>query len=194
MAIALTMIGILAAVSIPTFLKNRPAADVRHAAGRLANDLRQARFRAVSLRRDVYVHFEPGSSDDFYTAYADLDDDPTTVPTGTDDEISEVRLSLPDRASGTPGLRLAPAVRFGLGGTVSAPDPDTDTPTTAIDLPENPLLFEPRGTVRWPDGTSDPSGAIYIRHVDRPDLVYAVEVQPTGVIKTWRLMNDGGWR
>lgn len=191
MLIVVTIFGILTSVAVPLFLKDDPAADVRHAADRLANVLRNARFRAVSLKRTVSVAFEPGGEADFYTAYADHDDDGSA--SGTTAEIAATRITFPDRAGGRQGVALPKGVEFGLGAATSSPDSDAGAPSDALELPANPLVFVPRGTVEWPDGATRPSGGVYLTHADHPELVYAVTVMPTGSVKTWRL-DDGGWR
>ncbi len=191
MLIVLTVLGTMAAVAVPTFLKDDPASDVRHAADRLANVLRQARFRAVSLKRPVHVEFEPGGADGFYTAYADDDGDGDVD--GTAPEVETTRITFPDRSSGLPGVALPEGVRFDRGAATSSPDDDAAAPGSALDLPVNPVVFRPRGTVEWPDGATDSSGGLYLSHADDPEIVYAVVLMPTGAVKTWRL-DDGGWR
>lgn len=191
MLIVLTVLGILAAIAVPTFLKDDPATDVRHAADRLANVLRQARFRAVSLKRPVHVEFEPGGADGFYTAYADDDGDGDVD--GTASETEATRITFPDGSGGLPGIALPEGVRFDRGAAISSPDDDASAPGAAVDLPTNPVVFRPRGTVEWPDGATDPSGGLYLSHADDPQIVYAVVLMPTGAVKTWRL-DDGGWR
>lgn len=191
MLIVLTVLGIMAAVAVPTFLKDDPAADVRHAADRLANVLRQARFRAVSLKRPVHVEFEPGGAGGFYTAYADHDGDGDVH--GTAPEVEATRITFPDRTGGLPGLALPEGVRFDRGAATSSPDDDASAPGAALDLPVNPVVFRPRGTVEWPDGATDPSAGLYLSHADDPGIVYAVVLMPTGAVKSWRL-DDGGWR
>lgn len=191
MLIVVTVFGIMATVAVPLFLKDDPAADVRHAADRLANVLRQARFRAVSLKRPVHVEVEPGGNDDFYTAYADHDGD--GAASGTGPEIAATRITFPDRAGGVQGVSLPAGVQFDRGAAASSPDDDAGPPGDAVDLPTNPLVFRPRGTVEWPDAAPEPSAGLYLSHADDPEIVYAVVVMPTGAIKTWRL-DDGGWR
>lgn len=191
MLILLALLGIVSGIAAPYFLKDDPAADVRHAADRVANTLRNARFRAVSLKRDVYVELEPDGESDFYSVYADHDDDGSASGTGA--EIQATGIPLPDEAGGWRGVALPDGITFALGSVSSTPDPDADAPGGALDLPQNPLVFEPRGTVRWPDGAVDPSGTIFVSHADHPQFVHAVVVMPTGSIKTWRY-DDGGWR
>lgn len=191
MLIVLTVFGIMAAVAVPTFLKDDPAADVRNEADRLANVLRQARFRAVSLKRPVRVEFEPGGAAGFYTAYTDHDGDGDVD--GTAPEVEATRITFPDRSGGLPGVVLPQGVGFDRGAATSSPDDDASAPAAALDLPANPLVFRPRGTVEWPDGATDPSAGLYLSHADDPGIVYAVVLMPTGAVKTWRL-DDGGWR
>jgi type II secretory pathway pseudopilin PulG len=191
MLIVLTVFGIMAAVAVPTFLKDDPAADVRDAADRLANVLRQARFRAVSMKRPVHVEFEPGGADGFYTAYADDDGDGDVD--GSASEVEATRITFPDRSGGLPGVALPDGVRFDRGAATSSPDDDASAPGAAVDVPVNPLVFRPRGTVEWPDGATDPSAGLYLGHAGDPQIVYAVVLMPTGAVKTWRL-DDGDWR
>lgn len=191
MMIALVLLGIMTSISAPFFLKDRPEAEVRNAANRLANDIRQARFRAISLKRDVYFAVEPNGLSDFYTAYADIDDDGSA--TGTTAEVQAVRMTTPDARSGLQGVQLPAAVTFDLGDASSSADPDATAPSSELDLPQNPIVFEPRGTVRWPSGSTAASAGVYVNHTDHSDLVYAVILMPTGVVKVWEYQ-DGEWR
>ncbi len=191
--IVVVLIGILGSITIPTYLKDRPAADVRDAAAELANVLQNARFRAVSLKRPVYVEFEPDGEEGFYTAYVDLDSDPSTVPTGTASEIAATDIPFPDQASGQRGNRLPEGVEFDLGGSTSSPDEEASTPTDPIDLPSNPIVFLPRGVVRWPAGSTIPSGGVYVSHRQNGSYVNSVLIRPTGLIRNYQ-WTGGGWR
>lgn len=186
------LIGILATVSLPYLSREDAHTATSGAAERVALTLRQARFRAISLRKPVYVHFEPDGVEDYYTAYVDLDD-PSTVPTGTDAEIAATRIEFPDERSGWDGKLLRRRVLFGLGSSNSSPDPDADPPSDAIDLPENPIVFNARGTVEWPGGDDRYSAGVYVTHDDDAGEVRAVMVSRTGLIKVWTWTGDG-WR
>ena len=191
--IVMGLVGILAGVAIPTYMKDRPGADVRDAATELSHALQTARYRAVSMKRPVYFEFEPGGEQNFYTAYVDLDGDPSTSQTPTDSAVLATNIPFGDEASGTMGTRLPQGVEFGLGGATSSPDEDADTPTDPLDLPSNPILFMPRGVVSWPDTTGMPSGGIYLRHAENGSFVNSMLIHPTGLVRSYTL-TGGSWR
>ena len=193
--VVVALLGLLAGASLPAYLQGSPSRDtiVRSAAAELAGVLETARYRAVALERPVYVEFEPAGTEDFYTAYVDLDLDSTTPPGRTDAEVTATEIPFPDEASGVRGRRLPEGVAFGLGAARSPADGYSDGPDAAIELPTNPIVFQPGGGVRWPTGLLAPAGGVYLRDTGNPSLVNVVLVHPTGLIQNFR-WSDGGWK
>lgn len=193
--VVVALVGLLAGAMLPTYLQGSPSAAgaVRSAASELASVMETARYRAVTLGRPVYVEFEPEGTEDFYTAYVDLDGDPSTPPAASAEEVARAGISFPDEVSGVRGMRLPDGVVFGLGSAGSPADGYSDGPRAAIELPTNPLVFQPAGGVRWPTGLLAPAGGVYLRDTSDPTVVNVVLVHPTGLIQNFR-WTDGGWR
>jgi len=187
--IVMSLVTVLGMTTAPFFLRATEARRARTEVETLAQSMRMARFRAVAMNRAVYFNLEPAGINDFYTAYANLGA-PGDVPTGTVPEIAATRIEFGDQQMGWRGKEFPGAVEFGtgaasmtpLGGTLAGP----------IDLPTNPIVFERRGTVAWPDTLNSLWGAVYVRHADRGDLVWAIGVSRSGGIRVWR-WRDGGW-
>jgi prepilin-type N-terminal cleavage/methylation domain-containing protein len=190
MLIVLVVIAILSAITYPVFAGDTPTAKVRRSAQQLAEVMREARFRAISLNRDVYVHIQPGGAVDFYTAYANLGD-PGDVPTGTPAEIAASGVTLPDAQGSWRGRQLDEDVTLSSGSAPSAPGGGVIG--GAVDLPSNPIVFDSRGTVKWPSDGQRWSGHVYLTHKKHSTAVRAVSVSRTGLVKVWHL-HGGEWR
>lgn len=190
MMIVLSVVGVLAAISVPYFLRETPAARASAAAEALAHSMRLARFRAITLNRAVYFRLEPSGVADFYTAYAHVGPI-DSVPQGTAEEIAATRIDFSDRGGAWRGSSLPHGVSFDVGSAGNSPDGGTIT--SAIDLPTNPIVFEPRGTVTWPSGEAGQSGTVYLAHEKTPGAVRAVTINRTGLIEVW-YMRGGSWQ
>jgi Tfp pilus assembly protein FimT len=190
MLIVLAIIAILSAITYPVFVGDTPTAKVRRSAQQLAEAMREARFRAISLNRDVYVHIQPGGAADFYTAYANLGA-PGDVPTGTPAEIAATGVTLPDVEGAWRGRYLSDDVTFSSGTASSAPG--GGAVSGAIDLPANPIVFGPRGRVEWPADAERWSGTLYLSHTKYSSSVRAVTISRTGLVKVWHFLG-GSWR
>lgn len=193
--VLVALVGLLAGAMLPAYLQGRPSVrgKVRSAAAELTSVLETARYRAVALERPVYVEFEPEGTEDFYTAYVDLDGDGSTAPTGSTGEVARTEIPFPDEVSGVRGRRLPEGVVFGLGAADSPADGYAHGPRAAIELPTNPIVFQPGGGVRWPTGLLAPAGGVYLRDASDPTVVNVVLVHPTGLIRNYR-WSDGEWR
>jgi len=192
--VVVALVGLLAGAILPAYLQGSPSTEsVRSAASQLASVLETARYRAVALERPVHVEFEPDGREDFYTAYVDLDGDPATPPGGTEAEVAATEIPFPDEVSGLRGRRLPDGVAFGLGAARSPADGYSDGPDAAIELPANPIVFQPGGGVRWPTGLLAPAGGVYLRDTGNPSRVNVVLIHPTGLIQNFR-WTDGGWK
>lgn len=190
MLIVVAIVGLMTAVAVPFYLRETPGEAVTRAANDIAQALRTARYRAISLNRQVYVDFEAGGKDRFYTAYANLGD-PADVPTGTPQEIGETRIpSFGDVGVGQIGVLLPDNVDFAKGIATDAPG--GSTPSSALDLPANPFVLQPKGTVVWP-AAGLVEGTIFLSYSDRPEIVRAVTIGRTGVVKVWSLWG-GEWQ
>ena len=187
--IVILIIAVLSAVVAPTLARVSPAELASEGVEELAQAMRLARYRAVAMNRRVYFDFQPSGTPNFYTAYVNLGN-PGDVPTGTPAEISAANIPvLNDEPGAMRGAELPEAVVFATGYAASGPG--GAPATSAFVLPSNPLIFEPRGTVEWPDG-SLATGVVYVSHADHPSRVRAITIARSGMIKVWTL-NDGSW-
>ena len=187
--IVMSLVTVLGMTTAPFFLRATETRRARNEVDTLAQSMRLARFRAVAMNRAVYFNLEPAGIDDFYTAYANLGT-PEAVPTGTAQEIAATRIEFGDQEMGWRGKAFPDAIEFGTGA--AGMTPFGGTLAGSIDLPTNPIVFERRGTVAWPDTLNSLWGAVYVRHADRSDLVWAIGVSRSGGIRVWR-WRDGGW-
>jgi prepilin-type N-terminal cleavage/methylation domain-containing protein len=187
--IVILMIAVLSAVVAPSLARVTPAELASEGAVELAQAMRLARYRAVAMNRRVYLDFQPSGTPNFYTAYVNLGD-PSDVPTGTPEEIAAANIPvLNDTEGSMRGANLPEAIVFATGYAASGPG--GAPATSALVLPSNPLIFEPRGTVEWPMG-SLATGVIYVSHADHPSRVRAITVARSGMIKVW-YFNAGSW-
>lgn len=187
--IVMSLVTVLGLTTAPYFLRATEARKVRNEVETLAQSMRLARFRAVAMNRAVYFNLEPAGIDDFYSAYANLGI-AGAVPTGTAAEIAATHIEFGDRDLGWRGHALPDHVEFGTGSAGTTPQ--GGSLAGPIDLPTNPIVFERRGTVAWPDTLSSLWGAVYVRHKTQSDLVWAIGVSRSGGIRVFR-WRDGGW-
>ena len=187
--IVMSLVTVLGLSTAPFFLRATETRKVRNEVEALAQSMRMARFRAVAMNRAVYFNLEPAGIGDFYSAYANLGA-AGDVPTGTAQEIAATRIEFGDQAMGWRGHSMSVDIEFGTGA--AGVSPLGGTLAGAIDLPTNPIVFERRGTVAWPDTLNSLWGAVYVQHAEQSELVWAIGVSRAGGIRVWR-WRDGGW-
>jgi prepilin-type N-terminal cleavage/methylation domain-containing protein len=187
--VVVTVLGILTGVSAPYMLREKPSVQAGKSAETLAQALRLARFRAISMNRDVYVRFQPSGIANFYTAYVNLGD-PAVAPSGTAAEIGATTIEFTDYSGTTRGTALLSGVTFGVGSATQAPDGGS---VTALDLPANPIVFDARGAVKWPTGVTKNFATVYVQATADPASVRAVQLSRVGLVKVWRLQG-GTWQ
>jgi hypothetical protein len=149
--------------------------------------MRLARFRAISMNREVYFHFEPGSTKGFATAYANLGS-PGDVPTGTSAEIAAVNLPSVEASGSWKGIPLPEGVRFDAGNATTGPDGSTIL--APINLSPNPIVFDGRGMVASAPSNQLWLGAVFVAHEKNPRAVRAVTVSQSWLIKVWYLQGN----
>jgi len=187
--IVVLMIAVLSAVVGPSLARVTPAELASEGVEELAQAMRLARYRAVAMNRRVFFDFQPSGTPNFYTAYVNLGN-PSDVPTGTPEEIAAANIPvLNDTQGSMRGADLPDAIVFATGYAASGPG--GAPATSAFVLPSNPLIFDPRGTVEWPDG-SLATGVIYVSHSEHASRVRAITVARSGMIKVW-YFNAGSW-
>jgi prepilin-type N-terminal cleavage/methylation domain-containing protein len=187
--IVILMISVLSAIVLPSLARVTPGELASEGVEELAQAMRLARYRAVAMNRRVYFDFQPSGTPNFYTAYVNLGN-PSDVPTGTPAEIDAANIPvLNDTQGSMRGADLPDEVVFATGDASSGPG--GAPATSALVLPSNPLIFDPRGTVEWPDG-SLATGVIYVSHSEHASRVRAITVARSGMIKVW-YFNAGSW-
>jgi prepilin-type N-terminal cleavage/methylation domain-containing protein len=189
MLIVMSIISVTTLISVPYFLHGSKAREARNEVEKLAQTIRLARFRAITMNRDVYVHFEPYGGNNMYNAYANLGP-PGSIPTGTKAEVKATRIEFGGKKAGKPVERFV-KTKFAKGKAKLAPDGGSIS--GAIDIPTNPLVFSRRGFVEWPDSVTSSWGMIYVRHKKDPMLVWAIAVNRTGFVRVWTLRSKKKW-
>ncbi len=187
MLLVVAVVSVLSAITVPYFLRESPTARAGRAAEAIANSMRLARFRAISMNRDVYFHFEPGPTKNFVTAYANLGN-PGDVPTGTTAEIAAVSLPSAERDGSWLGIPLPDGVQFDAGA--AATGPDGSTILGPIDVSPNPIVFNGRGMVASAPNNQLWMGTVYVSHEKNPAAARAVTISQSGLIKVWYLQGN----
>ncbi len=190
MLIVVGVIGILMAATVPYFLRPSPASEASRAAEAVAHTMRLARFRAIAMNREVYVHFEPASTQSFMTAYANLGN-PGDVPSGTPAEVAAVGLPAAEMRGSWLGTPLEDGVAFDAGAASSGPTGGSIP--GPIDMPLNPLVFDGRGRIVGAPAGQRWVGTVYLAHQKNPSAVRAVTISPSGLVKVWYL-NGSSWK
>jgi len=109
--VVLVVIGILAAIAVPSFNKTVPRTKLRGATLQLANDLRFARLKGISGNFKTQIVFDTAAGT--YTRYLDNDQDGTLGEVGEEDITAR---TMPQGISFT-AASTAPNVTFDPTGT-----------------------------------------------------------------------------
>lgn len=178
--VALGVMTVVAAISVPSVIAARDEARARGAAYHLASLLHLARVEALKRHTHVAVRFEPDQDDYCYAFYADGNGNgvrTAEILAGVDAAIRPVeRLS----------YQFGAGVRFGVQPGVEGIDGD--------DLAGDPIGVGRSGMISFgPTGTST-SGTVYL--LGRGLRQFAVRVLgPTGRIRTFEYRAAAGqWR
>lgn len=75
--VVIALVGVLAAIAVPNFLRGMPERRLKNAARNLYADMQKARMTAVKENRKVVVKFDTGASGDFYYFVDDVAKDST---------------------------------------------------------------------------------------------------------------------
>ncbi|RWX45042.1 prepilin-type N-terminal cleavage/methylation domain-containing protein [Candidatus Electrothrix marina] len=184
--IVMAIIGILAGIGIPSFLRSQPERRLANATRNLYSDLQKARLLAVRNNTNVVVSF-------------DLDAGTYTYANMGFDESTGERVSYP--TIGT--LSDYGAVRYGCDATKTDwSDPPVSIEGMKTTFLENKLRFTSRGiaeAVEVEDSVKDAfvmlskeEGALLQNDNDK-SVCFAVTLTSFGAAKI-RKFSDGGWK
>lgn len=174
--VVVAIIGIAAAVAIPTLMSELPKIRVNGAVRNLASDMQWAKMKAVAENNDFIIVFNSGSNS--YTIYDDNDSDGDVTPTDASD-IAVKTNTLPD------GIKFGRA----LNGVNIITNCSDAVSTNGIYFTSggSRLTFLPNGL------SSETDGSIYLiptqddeNNAQRTDRWRAVSINLTGRIKGWK--------
>lgn len=166
LVVVIAIVGILAAIAIPTFLAWSPGIKLKSAARDLYSNLQRARMLALKNNQDVSVRFVDGATNDFlFFDTINPDASPPVLVPDPGEYIFNI-------------TNYGYSIAFGKGTAVN------NWNGNAIGgLAPGVLTFNNRGTAN--------QGTVYLEN-ENQDICYAVTVIRTGSIKL-RKYSDPGW-
>ncbi|MFQ5559570.1 MAG: Tfp pilus assembly protein FimT/FimU [Nitrospinota bacterium] len=184
--IALSIVLIVTAISIPSLLEVLPKVRVKNAANMIKTDILWARMKAVSSNNNYIMTFgEPGPvfTNNSYAIYNDSDNDFGTVHVEPAELVKNISIPVMEK------------------GIVFGYVPGLKTTNNSDDLEDDPVKFTTGGASdpRWfalkPNGLPSLSGTIYIipeKDIanNRTDRMRAIQVLNSGRIKIWEYQNN----
>ena len=161
--VVIALIGILSAISIPSFLRELPEKRLKAAARNVYADLQKARLLAVKKNKKVTVRFNEAEG------YYYIDEDEKEAAGYNEWNPDETRGDLSDYGG----------VVYGKGGAVKNWNKDS------IDrvVPYQDLSFQPLGTAK--------NASVYLQY-QGGDVCYAVTTTRYGAVKI-RKFNGSSW-
>lgn len=170
MLVVIAIIGVLALISVPSFMSMRNSAKMKAAMRTFTTDLRSVRQLAITHGRQVKLTYEPGPGKRTYDylmsdrAYGVVPDANWTPMTGPG--------SVPRRET----KLLADVVYFPAN---SAPTPQTFTDLNVTPDGRLDLIFFPDGRVQMPGSAT--GATVTIRtDMNVPKPLYQIQISPTG--------------
>jgi type IV fimbrial biogenesis protein FimT len=170
--VVIALVGILAAIGVPNFLRGLPEKKLKGAARNLYADMQRARLLAVKENRSVRVRFDTATSPGVYY----FDDDEVGDPGYDQWDTGEFGRKLTDYASGI--AYGSGSAGDGAGGGAC----NWSTPASACSQIAF-ITFSSTGTAN--------SGSIYLQNQNQ-DVSYAVTVTDFGAVKI-RRFSGSGW-
>jgi prepilin-type N-terminal cleavage/methylation domain-containing protein len=168
--VVMAIMGILAAIAIPNFMKWLPDIRLKSAARDLYANMQKARMGAVKDNKDWAIEFDPAQNT--YTIYSSSGDDDWTT---TGDNVAVETVNLPGYKSG---------VKFGPGNATSpVPDPPATLPGDNVSYTAERVTFNPLGTGK--------AGYVYLDNEEN-ESCYAVGTLSSGAFRILRWMG-GSW-
>lgn len=177
MMMVVSMIGILAAIAVPTYLTWLPAIRVNGAMGEVAGAMQEARLKAVSENVLYVVYFDVANNS--YSIYRDVDAHFLSSSTPNPAELYKSG----NISKEYPGVVLGQNVSW----DTTANSLDSNVAVTFTDINGGTSVYE----IFRPDGTAVYSGSVYLipdedKTENRYDRNRAVTVDAmTGFARTW---------
>ena len=130
--IVVAIIGVSAAIAVPSMRTLLPKYHVRMVKGDIVGALQLGKMRSVATGHNFYVDFDHdgdgNAAEQFFTCYLDTDDDGafgSTANSAGDNEFKQSIVTLSDEDGGVRAIKLRGQVTFGADGGVS-PVPNSD--------------------------------------------------------------------
>jgi type IV fimbrial biogenesis protein FimT len=177
LVVSMSVMMILTAIAIPTFMRSLRTYQLNDAATRLASMLKFTRFEAV--RRNTQVKFLMKASGTGYLVGTDSNGDGTLQNTEKQELIAGFATVI---SSGAP----APAAILTALNTSSLTTVSGDGATIA---------FDARGAIRVGGSVSSSVFVFYIGPINDPTPGFrAVILLPTGTTQIWSAASGGAWQ
>lgn len=166
--VVMALMGILAAIAIPSIISKAPDYKLKGAARDVYSTLQKARTLAVKNNNYAAVIFDVANNE------YDLCDDWNTVTSSCDGNLQTVSFG-----------NIGVGVGYGHGSaTVSATNPPGVLPADDVSYGGNDVVFGPRGL-------GNASGYVYLDH-QKHTTTYAIGSLTSGAIRIYK-WNGGAW-
>jgi len=192
--VTVVLVGIMAAIAVPSIRAWLPHYQLRMAKNDLVNTLYLGKMRAIATGHRMYVDFDPNGdgtlNEAAFTGYLDTDDDGSRGEANNaagENEFTESQVVLPKRSGGIPVVEFPGRISTGaLDGTPAVPNGSAIG--DGIEANNDRIEFLPSGRVTLNgDGTLP---TIYLRS-DR-DEQCAIQVNMLGQIIVYQ-WEDSAW-
>lgn len=168
--VVMTVIGIMASIAIPSFMKWMPNINLKIAARELYTNMQMAKIQAIKENREWALVFD--TADDSYAIWDDPGADNEWKTAGDNHVVKTVLL---------PSYKYE--IQFGNGGAI----PNTKVTYAVTDDDPNKFFvrFDPRGF-----GTA---GYVYLQNENQTDS-FAVGTPLTGTVRLVRWKGGSTWQ
>ncbi|WP_319547565.1 GspH/FimT family pseudopilin [Desulfogranum marinum] len=170
--VVMVVISIMAAITIPTYLKWLPNMRLKTAAQDLRANMQKTRFEAIQQNQSFAIVFDAANNSYFICSDSGADGDWATL--GDNSKVESVELE-----------SYKSGIQFGSGAaTTNATDGGGACPADGISYGA-PLVFNSRGT-------GNAAGYVYLEHEDNTTS-YALGTLVSGVIRVKKWAGTG-WK
>jgi prepilin-type N-terminal cleavage/methylation domain-containing protein len=199
--IVLVIIGIMAAIAIPSYRAWFPRHQLRSAKKDVVEAMQLGKMRAIGSGHVFYLDFDPdnnGTVANTFTGYLDTDDDGADGEADNNSaaltelmqhEYEQSQMALPDVVGGVRVVRLPGNVTFGSGSGGTAA-PNSDAIGDGVSVTNDRIEFRPNGRVTLNSGTNN-WPTIYLR--SSAGESFAIQINMVGSVRV-RKWNGTAWQ